>query len=76
MCQLHPSKIEDAGVESRIKLGKSILVSSTFALEIESDKPNLETKWICHKGRWGNQGAKIVTKWLKGKFLDKGGSNE
>ena len=76
MCQLHPSKAEDAGFESRIKLGKSILVSSTFAIEIEPDKPNFETKWICHKGRWGNQGMKVTTTWSKGKFSDKGGSNE
>jgi archaellum biogenesis ATPase FlaH len=76
MCQLHPSKADDAGFESRIKLGKSILVSSTFALEIESDKTNLETKWICHKGRWGSHGIKVTTIWSKGKFFDKGGSNE
>lgn len=76
LCQLHPAKSDDAGFESRIKLGKSILVSSTFAIEIESDKTNYETKWICHKGRWGNQGIKIVTTWSKGKFFDKGGSNE
>jgi replicative DNA helicase len=75
LCQLHPSKADDAGFESRIKLGKSILVSSTFALEIESDKTNFETKWICHKGRWGSQGTKVTTLWSKGKFLDKGGSN-
>lgn len=76
MCQLHPSKADDSGFETRIKLGKSILVSSTFALEIESDKANFETKWICHKGRWGNQGIKISTTWSKGKFSDKGGGNE
>lgn len=76
MCQLHPSKSDDADFESRIKLGKSILVSSTFALEIESDKTTFETKWICHKGRWGNQGIKLTTIWSKGKFSDKGGSNE
>lgn len=77
MCQLHPSKADDAGFESRIKLGKSILVSSTFAVEIESDKTNFETKWICHKGRWGNQGVKLTTKWSKGKFSDNdgGGTN-
>lgn len=76
MCQLHPSKTDDTGFESRIKLGKSIVVSSTFAVEIESDKANFETKWTCHKGRWGNQGTKVVTTWSKGKFQDKGGSNE
>lgn len=76
MCQLHPPRKDDIGFESRIKLGKSILVSSTFAMEIEPDKNNFETKWICHKGRWGNQGAKITTMWSKGKFSDKGDTNE
>lgn len=74
LCQLHPTKMDDVGFESRIKLGKSILVSSTFALEIQSDKASLETKWICHKGRWGNQGLSVTTTWNNGKFFDAGGS--
>lgn len=75
MCQLHPTRSEDTSFESRIKLGKSILISSTLAVEIESDKTKLETKWTCHKGRWGNQGARVITKWSKGKFTDSEDSN-
>ena len=71
MCQLHPAK-EDSSFESRIKLGKAILVPATFAIEMESNKESKETIWVCHKGRWGGQGVKVTTTWSKGKFSDKG----
>lgn len=69
MCQLHPTKKEDVGFEGRIKLGKSIVVSSTFILEMESNKETNQTIWVCQKGRWGGVGQRISTKWVNGKYI-------
>lgn len=70
-CQLrHESKDEDY-FETRIKEGKSILVPSTFAMELKPDKKSRVTQFIPHKHRWSNRiDEEIKLVWDKGLFID------
>lgn len=70
MCQLHPVSAEKKEFEKRIKGGKSIIMPSTYVLELQRVDGEFATEWICHKHRWGNAGKKIKTIWEKGKFKD------
>jgi len=71
MAQLMPSKEKDKDFESRIKAGKSIIMPSTFVLEVRANKKEQTTEWICHKHRAGNNaGKKIQTKWVVGQYKD------
>lgn len=70
LAQLHPDQKGEATFESRIKCGKSILISSTFALEVKPNKEEEVTEWICHKHRFGQAGKSLRTKWVKGQYKD------
>lgn len=70
MCQLHPASAERKEFEKRIKGGKSIMMPSTYVLELQRVEDEYASDWICHKHRWGNAGKKLRTAWDKGKFKD------
>ena len=70
LAQLHPDSKGDMTFESRIKGGKSVLISSTFALEVRSNKKEEVTEWVCHKHRFGQAGNSLRTKWVKGQYKD------
>lgn len=76
LCQLHPLGSNNSGFEDRIKGGRSIIMASTFALELKTNKQKKESEWICHKHRFGQQNKSVKTKWVNGKYIDMGGDNE
>ncbi len=60
----------DLEFEGRIKFGRSIIMASTFAMEVKADFEKSETTWTCHKARFGEAGVSINTKWREGRYLD------
>lgn len=70
LTQLHPVGEGQKEFEKRIKGGKSIMMPSTFVLELKKVDGEYASDWICHKHRWGNEGKKVRTAWNRGKFED------
>lgn len=68
LAQIHPPS--EKPFEDRVKLGRSILMTCTFAMEIKAKKDEHETHWVCHKSRFGEQNQIIKTKWKAGKYFD------
>lgn len=60
----------DLEFEGRIKFGRSIIMASTFAMEVSADFPNNQTTWTCHKARFGEAGVSINTNWKSGRYFD------
>lgn len=70
-CQLKSESEDTDYFENRIKEGKSIFVSSTFAMELKPDKKSRVTEFIPHKHRWSHKiDEKIKLVWSKGLFVD------
>lgn len=72
MVQLHPeNKEKRLSFEERIKGSKSIIVPSTFAMEMITDKDNLTTKWLFHKSRFITDvvGKYLTTGYDYGRFV-------
>jgi hypothetical protein len=70
--QLKPDTEDGEGeIETRIKNGKDILVSSTFALEVIPDKRRMETRFKIHKSRWSSTVGKVLSMhWKAGRLID------
>lgn len=70
--QLHPESSERSSFEDRIKEGKSIVMASTFVVELDVIREENATEWTCHKDRngTGSINKTVKTKYQYGKYLD------